>query len=366
MLHRLLAVAAFPAHLLNRALTGPLGRLGLGRLPGALLVGLGILLLAISTGSATRTAAEARPQAQRSSVSAVVDGTVRSSLWIAFDAELVDGPHVAEMEVSAGGGEARLVERVHYLVADPASPDKAVIVRFAEPIVALAETAGPVRLDGTITEDPFNMRSLLAGWGIADQFPDLAFSESRLIAYAFATPFVEPSWAGTVVLAIVAAIVLLGAFVPQPVLRTTPATPKPGETPIELAIHGTLTTPRGAVRLRGTPARLEWMNVEEVARTRWRYWGAWLGDVRQVVEDAVRAHGREGERLVIHGPSGSVIWPVEDGGDLRVEAGVAYAGLASHPALSVRGEGARATLTFADAASRDAAVAELQRGDSGR
>lgn len=365
MLYRLLAVAASPAHLLNRALAGPVGRVGLGRLPGALLLGLGILLLAISTGSATRVAAEARPQAQRSSIAAVVDGTIRSSLWIAFDAELVDGPHQAEMEVSAGGGEARLVERVHYLVADPASPDKAVIVRFAEPIPALEE-AGPVRLDGTITEDPFNMRSLIAGWGIADQYPDLAFSESRLIAYAFATPFVEPSWVGTVVLAIVAGVLLLGAFVPQPVLRTTPATPKPGETPIELVIHGTLTTPRGAVRLRGTPARLEWMNVEEVARTRWRYWGAALGDVRQAVEDAVRAHGREGERLVIHGPSGSVIWPIEDGDHLQVDAGVAYSGLTSHPALRVRGDGARATLTFADAASRDAAAAELQRGDSGR
>jgi hypothetical protein len=114
--------------------------------------------------------------------------------------------------------------------------------------------------------------------------------------------------------------------------------------------------------MHGTPAQLEWMNVEEVARTRWRYWGAGLGDVRGEVEDAVRSHG-EGSRLVIHGPTGSVIWPVEAGDDLVLDAGEAYLGLQRHPALRVRGAGASATLTFADAASRNAAIAELRRGD---
>ena len=189
------------------------------------------------------------------------------------------------------------------------------------------------------------------------------------------------------------------------------------------------------------------MNVQEVARTRWRYWGAGLGDVRGVVEDAVRSHGAESERLVIHGPTGSVIWPIEAGerlqleaGDaylghcaapglarsrrwclghadlrrrrepgcgtrragswprrsvtvaatgeserlvihgpsgsviwpieagerLRLEVGDAFLGVARHPALRVRGEGAAATLTFADAASRDAALAELGRGRADR
>jgi hypothetical protein len=367
MLHRLLAVAAFPAHLLNRALAEPLGRIGLGRVPGALLAGMGILLLAISTGSAVLAAGESRPEPRASSIAEVADGRVASSLWIEFDAELIDGPHRADVQVNVGGGRAaQTVERVHYLVADPTAPDKAVIVRFAEPIDALDAAAGPVRLDGTITEDPFNMRSLLDGWDVADRYPDLEFSDSRLIAYAFATPFVEPSWVGTVVMAAIAGILLLGAFVPQPVLRLVGATPREGQTPIELAIHGTLTTPRGAVRLHGTPARLEWMNVEEVARTLWRYWGAGLGDVRQVVEDAVRAHGREGERLVIHGPSGSVIWPVEAEGGLEIVAGEAFSGLTSHPALRVRADGSRATLTFADEARRDAALAELRRGEGGR
>lgn len=366
MLHRMLAIAGYPAHLVNRALAGPLGRFGLSRLPGALPIGLAIGLLAISSGRTTLAAAEARPEPQAASIAEVVDAGIGSGVWIEFDAELVEGPHRSNVEVSLGGGASQGVERVHYLVADPAAPDRALVVRFAGSIAALETSAGPVRLDGTITEDPFNMRTLLAEWGIADRYPELAFSESRLVAYAFETPFQEPSWTGTAVLAIVGAILLLGAFVPQPVLRTAVARPRAGETPIELAIHGTLTTPRGAVRLRGTPARLEWMNVEEVARTRWRYWGAALGDVRQVVEDAVRAHGREGERLVIHGPSGSVIWPIDAERRLRFDAGEAYLGLASHPALRVRGEGAQATLTFNDAASRDAALAELQRGDSGR
>jgi hypothetical protein len=239
-------------------------------------------------------------------------------------------------------------------------------VRFAEPVTALETSAGPARLDGTISEDPFNMRSLIADWGVAERYPDLNFSESRLVAYAFATPFVEPSWVATALFAIVAAVLLLGAFVPQPLLRRATATPVAGGTPIQLTIHGVLDTPRGEVHLRGSPARLEWMKVEEVARTRWRYWGAALGDVRGDVEDAVRAHGREAERLVIHGPSGSVIWAVEPGHGLDVAAGEAYLGVASHPALRIRGEGARATLTFADAASRNAAAAELLHGESSR
>lgn len=362
MLHRLVAVVAYPAHLLNRALAGPLGRIGLGRLPGALLVGLALAWLAISTAGSTLAAYEARPEPQRIALADVADGRIGSGLWVEFDGRLLDGPFVATVEVSQGGGAAVLVERVHYLVTDPEAPDRGVIVRFTEPIPELDSTARPVGLDGTIAEDPFNMRSLIEEWGIADRYPDVTFSDSRLIAYAFSTPWLEPSWVGTVILAVAAAIALVGAFVPQPVLRRTPAQPATGETPIGLTIHGELPTPRGPVRLHGTPAQLEWMNVEDVARTRWRYWGAGLGDVRRDVEDAVRSHG-EGSRLVIHGPTGSVIWPVEAGDGLVLDAGEAYLGVSRHSALRVRGGGAAATLTFADAASRNAAIAELRRGD---
>lgn len=363
MLHRLVAVVAYPAHLLNRALAGPLGRIGLGRLPGALPVGLALAWLAVSTAGSTLAAFEARPEPQRVAVADVADGRIGSGLWVEFDGALLDGPHVATIQVGAGGTRASTqVERFHYLVTDPDASDRGVIVRSGEAIPPLGETAGPVGLDGTITEDAFNMRSLIEEWGIADLYPDVTFSDSRLIAYAFSTPWQEPSWVGTVILTIAAAIVLVGAFVPQPVLRRTPAEPATGETPIGLTIHGELPTPRGPVRLHGTPAKLEWMNVDDVARTRWRYWGAGLGDVRRDVEDAVRSHG-EGSRLVIHGRTGSVIWPVEAGDGLVLDAGEAYLGVSRHPALRVRGGGAAATLTFADAASRNAATAELRRGD---
>lgn len=365
MFHRLLALLGYPAHVLNRQLAGPLDRIGLGRVPGALLAGLAFAALTASTASATLDQESERPAAEPVTIAEVADGGVISGLWIAFDAELVEGPHRSGVQVGLGAG-AETVQRVYYLVADPAAPDRALVVRFAGPIPALESASGPVRLDGTITEDAFNMRSLLAEWDISERYPDLQLSETRLIAYAFATPFVEPSWLGTIFLGVVAAVLLLGAFVPYPVLRPMPASAVAGQTPIWLAIHGTLATPRGPVRLHGTPARLEWMDVEEVARTRWRYWGAGLGDMRQEVEDAVRAHGRQGERLVIHGPTGSVIWPIEAGTGLEVEPGEAYAGLASHPALRVRGDGSAATLTFADAGSRNAAAAELQRRDSGQ
>jgi hypothetical protein len=362
MLLRLLAALAWPAHVANRALDGLMARPGLRRIPGSLVVGVAFASLTASTASATLAAFDAKPEAQPVTLRQVADGRIGSALWVAFDAELLEGPHRAPVSVSGGGGQPRQVERVHYLVADPAAPDRAMIVRFSEPIPALEAGAGPARLDGTITQDPTNMRTLLEGWPLEEQYPDLTFSRSRLIAYAFETPWVEPSWIGTGVLAVLALLFVGGALVPQPLFRATPLTPARGETPIGLSIHGELTTPRGPIRLRGTPARMEWMNVGEVARTRWRYWGANLGDVRRVVEEAVRTHGNESEVLVVHGQTGSVLWPIEGAERPVLEAGDAFVGLRRSPALRVRGAGADAMLTFADAAERDAAAAELASG----
>ena len=362
MLHRALAVLGYPAYLLNAYLDGPLGRLGLRRLPGALLVAGIVALLTITTATATFAAYDARPEALSVSIAEITDGHIGSGLWVEFPAELVDGPERAIVQVSAGGGQSTDVERVYYLVADPDAPDRAVIIRYPQPIGVLDASDGPVVLDGTITEDSFNVRTLLQEWNLAERHPDVEFSENRLIAYAFETPWQEPSWVGTGLLGAVALILIGGAFIDQPIFRSTGPTPAPGTTPIRLAIHGSLPTPRGPVRLRGTAAQLEWMNVEDVARTRWRYWGAGLGDVRRDVEEAVQAHGLEGERLVVHGPTGSVIWPIEPGTRLEVEAGEAYVGLRRLPALRVRGGGASATLTFAASAGRDAAAAELAPG----
>ena len=362
MLHRLLAIVGFPAHLLNRQLAGPLRRIGLARVPGALLVGLALAALTVTTARATSEAYEARPQPLAVSISDVVDGGVISGLWVEFDGLLVDGPHVTTVDVFAGP-QSREVQRVYYLFADPASPERALIVRAQELVPALEVAGSPVALHGTITEDPFNMRNVLAEWDPAGRHPEVESIDSRLIAYAFETPWVEPSWIGTILLGAVAVVVLIGALVRQPILRRTTAHPGPrGLTPISLAIHGELATPRGAVRLRGTPAQLEWMNVEEVARTRWRYWGAALGDMRGDVEEAVRSHGG-GERLVLHGPTGSVIWPVENVHALELEVGDAFLGTHRMAALRLRGEGAAATLTFADVATRDAALAELRAAD---
>lgn len=232
-----------------------------------------------------------------------------------------------------------------------------------EPVPALEAADGPIGLDGTITEDAFTMGELLADWDPAARHPDVQLDETRLIAYTFETPWLEPSWIGPILLGALAVVLLIGALVCQPLLRRSEAgTGSRGLTPISLAVHGHLETPRGTVRLHGTRAQLEWMNVEEVARTRWRYWGAALGDVRGDVEEAVRSHGG-GERLVLHGPSGSVIWPVESFDELEVQVGDAYLGARRMAAMSIRGGGAAATQTFADAATRDAALAELRAAD---
>ena len=362
MLHRALGLLSAPAHFLNRQLDGLLGRIGLGRVPGSLVVGLPLALLAVSSITSTLAAYEGRREAQPVSVAQIAQGRIGSGLWVVFEAELLDGPHVATIEVAQGGGQSELAERVHYLVIDPEAPEYGVVVRFHEPIPELDGAGAPVRIDGTITQDQFNMRSLLDGWGVAETYPDLVFSENQLIAYAFQTPWEEPSWIAAILLGIVAAVLILGAFVPEPIFRPTRLAPSPGPTPIRLAIHGTLPTPRGEVRVRGTPAQLEWMNVEDVARTRWRYWGAELGDIRRDVEHAVREHGETGQQLVVHGPAGSVIWPVADGGTLRVEAGEAFLGGRRRPALRVAGDGVAATLTFDAPGARDAAAAALTGG----
>jgi len=364
MLHQLLAIVGYPAYQLNRATAGLLARVGIGRVPGSLLGGLAVLALAGSTGSATLAAFDDRPEAQSSSVRQVADGRIGSGLWIAFDGVLLEGPHEATVEVFSGPTSTE-VERFHYLVADPEAPDRAMVVRAREPIAGFEASDGPVALDGTITEDPFNMRNLLAEWDPAARHPGVDFSEARLIAFAFATPWIEPSWLGTGLLGAVAALLLVGAFIRQPILRLRNGGPgERGRTPIPLEIHGTLATPRGPVRIDGTRAQLEWMNVAEVARTRWRYWGAALGDVRGVVEDAVRAHGSESERLVVHGPTGSVIWPIEDRDRVEALSGDAYLGLRRRPAIRVRGDGVEATLTFGDRGQRDDALAELNGSDA--
>ncbi len=254
MLYRILAVVGYPAHLLNSLLSGPLGRIGLSRVPGALLVGLALAALAIASGNATREAYAARPVAQPATISDVVEGRVGSLFWIAVDGLLIDGPHITTVEVFAGP-QSTEVERVYYLFADPAAPEQAVIVRAQERVPALEAADGPVRLDGTVTEDPFNMQNLLAEWDPAALHPEVSVIDSRLISYGFETPFVEPSWIGTILLGGLAAVVLVGALVRQPILRRSAAgAGEQGLTPIAAGHprrRGHATWPRAPARHAG-------------------------------------------------------------------------------------------------------------------
>ena len=207
------------------------------------------------------------------------------------------------------------------------------------------------------------MRILLEGWGLAELYPDVVFSDSRLSPTGSRPRGSEPSWIGTVILGALALLFLVGAFVPQPRAAGDATRRRPrGRSPIPLAIYGELPTPRGPVRLRGAPAQLEWMNVEEVARTQWRYWGAGLGDVRGVTSrtPSGRMDRRRSGSSSTAGP-GPSSGPSRPAPECDVRAGDAYLGPRRHPALGVRGDGAAATLTFADAASRDAAAGRAAR-----
>ena len=167
MFLRLVALLSYPAHWVNRVLAGLMTRMGLGRVPRALPHGLLFLGLTISTASATYAAVQARPEPQAVTISEVADGRLVSGTWIVFEGALVEGPQIGIVEVSLGGGVADEVERYHYLVADPDAPDRALIVRYTEPIPELENASGPVTIDATITEDRFNMRNLLEEWPIA-------------------------------------------------------------------------------------------------------------------------------------------------------------------------------------------------------
>ncbi|MEO6578955.1 MAG: hypothetical protein ABIO99_08685, partial [Candidatus Limnocylindria bacterium] len=266
MRHRLLAVIGYPAHLLNRAFAGSLSRVGLGRLPASLPIGLAIGALAISNAASTAEAYAQRPEPIPTTVSEIESGSIDSGLWVVFDAVLVDGPHLAALDVFSGNPTATQVQRTYYLVGDPDEPEHAVVVRARTPIDGLESPGSRLRIDGTITEDAFGMRRLLESWDPTSRHPDVTFGASRVIAYAFATPWQEPSYLVAALLGATALIVLVGAVVRQPIFRRTRAVAGVrGRTPIELEVHGDVVTPRGVVRVDGTPARLQWMTVEEIA-----------------------------------------------------------------------------------------------------
>ncbi len=219
---------------------------------------------------------------------------------------------------------------MYYLFADPAAPEQA--VDRARPR-ADSGARGRRRAGAAATAPSRRTRSTCGTcWPSGTRRRCIPRSRSSTRGSS-RTRSRRPSWSPrgsrTILFGALAALALVGALVRQPILRRSAAgAGAPGLTPIALAIHGDMATPRGPVRLYGTPAQLEWMSVEEVARTRWRYWGAALGDVRGDVEAAVRGQGSE-ERLVLHGPIGSVIWPVENVAALQIEAGEAFLGYPS-------------------------------------
>lgn len=364
MAHRLLAAVGYPAHLLNAAFAPALGRIGLSRVPAALLLGLAFGAMGVNSILGTAAAYEDRPEPIPTTVSAIQDGEVDSGLWVVFDAVVVEGPYVTGVEVFAGP-ESTLVERAYYLVADPSQPDRAVVIRARQPVAGF-EPGATVSLDGSISEDAFSMRSLLREWDPTAGQPSIAFDDARFVAYAFATPWQEPSFVAGIILSLVGLVLLAGAFVRQPLLRPRQVAPGARDRmPMRVSIDGRLPTPRGPVTAHGTAAQLGWMTVEEIARLRWRYWGAALGDMRQSVESAVRDQGAAVERLVLHAATGSVIWSIEQPAGLAINPGDAHVGVRSRPGVELRGEGASIVLTFADAADRDAAVSELRAGHPG-
>ncbi len=200
MLLRLVALLAYPAHLLNRALAGPLGEDRPRRVPGALVVGLALLALTASTAGATVAAFDTRPEPQLVTIADVVDGHLVSGLWIEFDAELVEGPHRATIEVSSGGGTR--TKSSASTTWSPIRPPRIGRSSFDSPSSFRSSRRPAARSTWTARSrrTRFACGAWSREWGIAERYPELTFSDSRLIAYGFSAPWQEPSWLGTVIL----------------------------------------------------------------------------------------------------------------------------------------------------------------------
>jgi hypothetical protein len=488
--YRALALVAGPAHLVDRVVRWPLRQVRLGFLPGGLIAAGVVLLLAGTTAMATLAAYNERPAARPSTLTEIAQGRVSSGLWVAFDGLLVNEPREATVQLFSNGALVGEVERLYYLVRDPADPSQAFLVRsaldpadavvrtvtarltddaaaVAEAISALGDAATglsvddtllldehadpsgidaltaedgaplapsvatsmdpgadvqvtgriaaqaqaadgshvylladvggsgaavlrsphppdalPVRLDGTIVSDPFNIGALLDEWQPEERYGELDMSRQRLLALGIGPEFQEPSWWGAVLLGVIGALLLAGTLLGYPVFRGRSATPAPaggaarppgveGEAPQEHAVRivGTLPTPHGPARLDGEQGKLEWLPVAEVAKTRWRYWGAQLGDLRDQVEAAVRGAGHDAEQLVLHSPVNSVLWPLPttgrsgDKGDdddaLRAEAGDLFFVRGAAPGIRLQASDANAFLVFRDGRDRDRALSEI-------
>jgi hypothetical protein len=474
---RALALVAGFAHTVDQVVRWPLRQVRLGFLPGGLLAGAALLLLAGTTATATLAAYGERPTARATTLDEVMGGRISSGIWVAFDGLLINEPQPATVAIFNNGARVGEVERLYYIVRDPDDPGTAFLVRSAldpaqavvraltarlsedasavgEALAAfslpatglsidetlvldesavqpgsspatgeegaplapsalasiapggdvlvtgriaaqapaaddgahlylLADQGGsaavvlrsphppdalPVRIDGTVVSDPFNIAALLDEWQPEQRYGELEMSEQRLLALAVRPVFEEPSWSGVGLLALLGALVIGGTLLGYPVFRARPAGAPPGdETGRELPVRivGTLPTPHGPTRLDGEQGKLEWLPVGEVARTRWRYWGAQLGDLRGEVEAAVRATSQDAEQLVLHSPVGSVLWPLPATGDgLSAEPGDLFFVRSRAPGIRLRADDVRAFLVFGGARERDQALGDIAEARS--
>lgn len=280
-------------------------------------------------------------------------------------ADVVDGggPRIVDVRLEmvsapADGGQH------WYLVADEAS-GRRYVMRSPHPSDRV-----PAWVAGTIVEDRFHMRLLLADWQPQGRFGGIeVLSDTRLLAWGSGPSFREPSWIPAVLAGVLTVLVLAGLAVGYPrFVRSDGAAAghlAARREAVDVQLIGRLPGPRGELRIDRIPGTLEWLPVSEVARTRWRYWGAALGDFRRDVEAAVREAGGDGEQLVVHSPVGSLMWSIESAKSPVVEAGEALVGLGRHPAVRIVARGTRLHLLFADSAARDRALAEVRVALSG-
>jgi hypothetical protein len=365
----LLAFLAMPAHAIDRGVSSVTRQLGVGWIPGALVVGLAIALLCASSIAGTLAAYEARPAPMPAEFADAIGDGVTSGEWILTEIALVDGPR--------NGTTQPGFTSAYYLVSPPDDPAHAMVARAVGPPPDFDESGDTATIDGIVSEERFNLGLLVGQLGFAERVPGVEIDSERILSIGARPVWQEPSWGPSIVLAILALLIAGGAAVPRPLFRprerrravdagdppagmaagTSPMADGPSST-VPLRVEGTVPTPRGQARA-DADGELTWMPAGEVARMSWRYWGAGLGATRSDLE---RPGGSDGDasELVVHSATGSILWPVaRDAGPLEIVPGDAFVGLRRLPAIRVHGPGVRAVLQFARREDRDRALAAI-------
>ncbi|MEA2652443.1 MAG: hypothetical protein QOI85_2164 [Chloroflexota bacterium] len=242
-----------------------------------------------------------------------------------------------------------------YLVSDQG---RAVIVHSPYPPDAL-----PVDVWGVATTDRVRAEQAAAVPALQESLGGRRLPERRLLAEGVTPPLSEVSYLPAMVLAMLAAVLLLGWLIGYPVFRRTQLPDRISSWPMHPGDEVTAdlygTDRRGAtpVVVDGAPARLALYAPDELERRTWQFA---IGNAGGLAPTPVDRPGAERGVLALASGEGPILVELDPGThDLRTDSGtVVHAGQA-RPGLRIRGSGIDLVAAFASVAERDRALVAI-------